>query len=144
MPRPVCQHPHCNDTATDEVVYPAVRWVLCADHAAVERRLVAQVRASAIPEDPTRCVLPDCAAPVRARGLCCSHYQSIVRRRGMALPHIQRQAALALDVLPGSPPPLPAVLADQPAWIQRRAEALAAEYWARFRQELYQVAGRTM
>ncbi|MFT5682853.1 MAG: hypothetical protein ACI8RZ_003777 [Myxococcota bacterium] len=137
----VCQHPHCNADAIDEVIYPLVRWMLCADHAAAEHDFAAQVRAMS--ESGPLCALPGCSVSQKTRGLCDPHYQRI-RRRGLALPQQQAEAAAALDALPGTPPSLSAELFEQPAWIQRRAEALSAEFWARLRQDLYSIAGRSL
>ncbi len=133
----VCGHPHCNAEATDEVVYPRVRWFLCTDHADIERAFVAQFRNTAR-SDATTCRMPGCLAPLHAIGLCNPHYQR-VRRRGLTPDVRRREAAVALRTLPGTPPTPD--LSSQPAWVQTAVRRRLTDAWAGLRQELHHVAG---
>ncbi len=147
----VCGHPHCNAEATDEVVYPRVRWHLCPRHADIEHALVAALR-SPRPADGEGCGIPGCCAPVRSRGLCRSHYDRAWRRglldaskhdRRCTADERREQAALALRTLPGVTPELalPVQLADQPAWVQTAVRRRLTDAWAGVRQELHRIAG---
>ena len=139
----VCDHPHCSGEATDEVVHPSVRWLLCPGHADAERVRAGALRA--VLRQGHRggfCLLSDCARRHHARGLCCRHYHQ-ARRRGLLPDRLQRraEARLALVRLPGTPPTFSFPLSDQPVWVQRAANRSGAAAWAAFRQELHRVAG---